>query len=63
MIHISIQWLQALEEEEKMTEEELAIKNVGKQDPKRHLGEEVSVSFQIVSLFNRIWIVFKNNFF
>lgn len=54
MIHISIQWLQALEEEEKMTEEELAIKNVGKQDPKRHLGEEVSVSFQIVSLFNRI---------
>jgi 26S proteasome regulatory subunit N11 len=31
-----------LEEEEKMTEEQLAIKNVGKQDPKRHLGESVN---------------------
>jgi 26S proteasome regulatory subunit N11 len=31
-----------LEEEEKMTEEQLAIKNVGKQDPKRHLGETVN---------------------
>lgn len=30
-----------MEEEEKMTEEQLAIKNVGKQDPKRHLGEQV----------------------
>lgn len=35
--------MQALEDEEKMTDEELAIKNVGKQDPKRHLGEEVLV--------------------
>jgi 26S proteasome regulatory subunit N11 len=25
-----------------MTEEQLAIKNVGKQDPKRHLGETVN---------------------
>lgn len=33
--------LQALEEEEKMTPEQLAIKNVGKQDPKRHLEEKV----------------------
>lgn len=32
---------QALEEEEKMTPEQLAIKNVGKQDPKRHLEEKV----------------------
>jgi len=31
----------ALEEEEKMTPEQLAIKNVGKQDPKRHLEEKV----------------------
>ncbi|KRZ45898.1 26S proteasome non-ATPase regulatory subunit 14 [Trichinella pseudospiralis] len=29
----------ALEEEEKMTPEQLAIKNVGKKDPKRHLEE------------------------
>lgn len=33
--------LQALEDEEKMTPEQLAIKNVGKQDPKRHLEEKV----------------------
>ena len=33
---------QALEDEEKMTEHELVIKNVGKQDPKRHIAEEVS---------------------
>lgn len=32
---------QALEDEEKMTPEQLAIKNVGKQDPKRHLEEKV----------------------
>ena len=34
---------QALEDEEKMTPEQLAIKNVGKQDPKRHLEEKVDV--------------------
>lgn len=33
--------LQALEDEDKMTPEQLAIKNVGKQDPKRHLEEKV----------------------
>lgn len=33
---------QDLEEQEKMTDEQLAIKNVGKQDPKRHLGETVN---------------------
>jgi len=32
----------SLEDEDKMTEEQLAIKNVGKQDPKRHLSETVS---------------------
>lgn len=34
-------YLQALEDEDKMTPEQLAIKNVGKQDPKRHLEEKV----------------------
>lgn len=37
---------QALEDEEKMTPEQLAIKNVGKQDPKRHLEEKVEVLMQ-----------------
>lgn len=37
---------QALEEEEKMTPEQLAIKNVGKQDPKRHLEEKVDALMQ-----------------
>ncbi|KAF6773671.1 hypothetical protein AHF37_07706 [Paragonimus kellicotti] len=31
----------SLEEEEKMTPEQLVIKNVGRMDPKRHLGENV----------------------
>ncbi|KAF8364421.1 hypothetical protein PRIPAC_91344, partial [Pristionchus pacificus] len=31
----------AVEEEEWMTDEQLAIRNVGRQDPKRHIGEEV----------------------
>ncbi|KAL7061618.1 hypothetical protein AAHC03_017 [Spirometra sp. Aus1] len=31
----------SLEDEEKMTPEQLAIKNVGKMDPKRHLEENV----------------------
>ncbi len=33
--------LKSLEDEEKMTPEQLAIKNVGKMDPKRHLEENV----------------------
>jgi hypothetical protein len=40
IVHIDI--FKALEEEEKMTPEQLAIKNVGKLDPKRHLEEKVS---------------------
>ncbi len=40
-IYISIN-VKALEEEEKMTPEQLAIKNVGKLDPKRHLEEKVT---------------------
>lgn len=31
-----------MEEEGKMTEKQLAIKNVGKQDPKRHLTDAVN---------------------
>lgn len=34
---------QSLEEEEKMTPEQLAIKNVGKLDPKRHLEDKVEI--------------------
>lgn len=41
-----IYFRQALEEEEKMTPEQLAIKNVGKQDPKRHLEEKVDALMQ-----------------
>ncbi|KAL3091593.1 hypothetical protein niasHT_024175 [Heterodera trifolii] len=42
MLKLAKLYKKSLEEEEKMTEEQLAIKNVGKQDPKRHLGETVS---------------------
>ncbi|KAK6743128.1 hypothetical protein RB195_010411 [Necator americanus] len=42
MLKLAKLYKKALEDEEKMTDEELAIKNVGKQDPKRHLGEEVT---------------------
>lgn len=43
---ISLIFLQSLEDEEKMTPEQLAIKNVGKQDPKRHLEEKVDKVMQ-----------------
>ena len=42
--------MQALEEEEKMTPEQLAIKNVGKLDPKRHLEEKVIQLCQFCSV-------------
>ncbi|XKL68893.1 hypothetical protein PGB90_006662 [Kerria lacca] len=42
MLELAKNYNKALEEEEKMTPEQLAIKNVGKQDPKRHLEEKVS---------------------
>lgn len=41
MLNLAKNYDKALEEEEKMTPEQLAIKNVGKQDPKRHLEEKV----------------------
>jgi len=43
MLELAKNYIKSLEEEEKMTPEQLAIKNVGKQDPKRHLEEHVNV--------------------
>lgn len=43
MLDLANNYNKALEEEEKMTPEQLAIKNVGKQDPKRHLEENVDI--------------------
>jgi len=43
MLELAKNYNKSLEEEEKMTPEQLAIKNVGKQDPKRHLEEQVDV--------------------
>jgi len=43
MLKLTKAYHKALEEEDKMTPEQLAIKNVGKQDPKRHLEEKVNV--------------------
>ncbi|VDM91528.1 unnamed protein product, partial [Onchocerca ochengi] len=42
MLKLAKLYKKDLEEQEKMTEEQLAVKNVGKQDPKRHLGETVN---------------------
>ena len=42
MLTLAKNYDKALEEEEKMTPEQLAIKNVGKLDPKRHLEEKVN---------------------
>ena len=41
MLDLAKSYNKSLEEEEKMTPEQLAIKNVGKRDPKRHLEEHV----------------------
>lgn len=43
MLELAKSYNKAVEEEDKMTPEQLAIKNVGKQDPKRHLEEHVDV--------------------
>ncbi|VVD01166.1 unnamed protein product, partial [Leptidea sinapis] len=43
MLELAKNYNKALEDEEKMTPEQLAIKNVGKQDPKRHLEEKVDI--------------------
>jgi len=41
MLKLAKDYKTAVEDEEKMTKDQLAIKNVGKQDPKRHLGEKI----------------------
>ncbi|TMW39596.1 hypothetical protein DOY81_015325 [Sarcophaga bullata] len=46
MLELAKNYNKALEDEEKMTPEQLAIKNVGKQDPKRHLEEKVDKVMQ-----------------
>lgn len=46
MLDLAKNYNKALEDEEKMTPEQLAIKNVGKQDPKRHLEEKVDKLMQ-----------------
>ena len=43
MLQLTKNYGKALEEEEKMTPQQFAIKNVGKQDPKRHLEEKVDI--------------------
>lgn len=43
MLALAKHYKTSVEEEETMTKEQLSIKNVGKQDPKRHLGEKVSL--------------------
>lgn len=41
MVALAKAYNKAIEDEEKLTPQQLAIKNVGKQDPKRHLEESV----------------------
>lgn len=41
MIELAKAYTKAVEDEDKLTHEQLVIKNVGKQDPKRHLEENV----------------------
>jgi len=43
MLDLATKYHKALEEEETMTPEQLAIKHVGKRDPKRHLEEAVNI--------------------
>ncbi|KAF1764038.1 hypothetical protein GCK72_003984 [Caenorhabditis remanei] len=42
MLKLAKNYKKALEDEKNMTDQELAIKNVGKMDPKRHIADEVS---------------------
>lgn len=41
MLELAKQYEKSVEDEDKLTAEQLAIKHVGKQDPKRHLQEQV----------------------
>jgi len=63
LLRLSKDYDKALEVEEKMMPEQLAIKNVGKQDPKRHLEEKVDLLMtnNVVQLLGEMLntIVFK----
>ncbi len=41
MLELAKNYNKAIQDEEKLTKEKLAIHNVGKLDPKRHLGQDV----------------------
>eukprot|EP00731_Ephydatia_muelleri_P010216 Em0005g802a len=41
MLELAQAYNKAVEEEDKMTSDQLAVKNIGKQDPKRHLEEKI----------------------
>ncbi|CAF1259634.1 unnamed protein product [Rotaria sordida] len=41
MVDLSKNYIKLLEDEEKMTQKQLTIENIGKQDPKKHLEENV----------------------
>ncbi|CAJ0575676.1 unnamed protein product, partial [Mesorhabditis spiculigera] len=43
VLRLAKDYKKSLEDEDKMTEHELVIKNVGKQDPKRHMKDEVDL--------------------
>lgn len=43
MLELAKLYNKSVEEEDTMTPEQLAVRNVGKQDPKRHLAEQVNV--------------------
>ncbi|KNC78968.1 26S proteasome non-ATPase regulatory subunit 14 [Sphaeroforma arctica JP610] len=43
MLELAKMYTTAVEEEDSLTEEQMAVRNVGKQDPKRHLEEQVSI--------------------
>ena len=43
LLKLAKAYTKSVEEEGSLTKEQLAIRNVGKQDPKRHLSEKVSV--------------------
>lgn len=63
MLTLANNYSKALVEEAKMTPEQLAIKNVGKQDPKRHLEEKIDIMMatNIVQLLGAMLdvVVFK----
>ncbi|CAF1168858.1 unnamed protein product [Rotaria sp. Silwood1] len=43
MVDLSNNYIKSLDEEGKFTQEQLSIKNIGKQEPKRHLEENIDI--------------------